>query len=133
MTTSSCRAIPMFLRLTSPPPASVRAVLPIPALCRWKPGVAQHPIPLPFTRRAAGASWSADPSHARGSSAMTEMPISRFPVPRMAELPHDIDELHLAVQDNSGFVHTIYLITDHSTDEFRAIIASSIAQFAKSD
>jgi len=54
---------------------------------------------------------------------MTEMPISRFPVPRMAELPQDIAERILAVQEKSGFVPNVFLILARRPDEFRAFFA----------
>ena len=35
---------------------------------------------------------------------MTKPPISRFPVPDLADLPHDIRERIAAVEEKSGFV-----------------------------
>lgn len=51
---------------------------------------------------------------------MTDMPISRFPVPEVAELPEDIRERILAVQDKAGFVPNVFLALAHRPDEFRA-------------
>jgi uncharacterized peroxidase-related enzyme len=51
---------------------------------------------------------------------MTDMPISRFPVPEVAELPEDIRERILAVQEKAGFVPNVFLVLAHRPDEFRA-------------
>jgi uncharacterized peroxidase-related enzyme len=51
---------------------------------------------------------------------MTDMPISRFPVPEVAELPEDIRERILAVQEKAGFVPNVFLALAHRPDEFRA-------------
>jgi uncharacterized peroxidase-related enzyme len=51
---------------------------------------------------------------------MTDMPISRFPVPDIAELPEDIRERILAVQEKAGFVPNVFLALAHRPDEFRA-------------
>lgn len=53
----------------------------------------------------------------------TEKPISRFPVPDMADLPEDIRERILAVQEKSGFVPNVFLVLAHRPDEFRAFFA----------
>ncbi len=50
-------------------------------------------------------------------------PISRFPVPTVAELPEDIRERVLAVQEKSGFVPNVFLALAHRPDEFRAFFA----------
>ena len=54
---------------------------------------------------------------------MTELPISRFPVPALAELPDDIRQRILAVQEKSGFVPNVFLVLAHRPDEFRAFFA----------
>ena len=51
---------------------------------------------------------------------MTDMPISRFPIPEVAELPEDIRERILAVQEKAGFVPNVFLALAHRPDEFRA-------------
>ena len=51
---------------------------------------------------------------------MTVMPISRFPVPEIAELPDDIRDRILAVQEKAGFVPNVFLALAHRPDEFRA-------------
>ena len=54
---------------------------------------------------------------------MTHKPISRFPVPRLADLPEDIRERILKVQEKSGFVPNVFLALAHRPDEFRAFFA----------
>jgi uncharacterized peroxidase-related enzyme len=50
-------------------------------------------------------------------------PISRFPVPPLADLPEDVRTRILAVQDKSGFVPNVFLVLAHRPDEFRAFFA----------
>ncbi|MFU0505136.1 peroxidase-related enzyme [Pseudaminobacter sp. NGMCC 1.201702] len=54
---------------------------------------------------------------------MANLPISRFPVPEIADLPADIAERILAVQEKSGFVPNVFLVLAHRPDEFRAFFA----------
>ena len=54
---------------------------------------------------------------------MTTHPISRFPVPRIEDLPKDIAERILAVQEKSGFIPNVFLVLAHRPDEFRAFFA----------
>jgi uncharacterized peroxidase-related enzyme len=54
---------------------------------------------------------------------MSEKPISRFPVPQLNELPEDIRDRILAVQEKSGFVPNVFLVLAHRPDEFRAFFA----------
>jgi uncharacterized peroxidase-related enzyme len=54
---------------------------------------------------------------------MTSHPISRFPVPRIEDLPADIAERILAVQEKSGFIPNVFLVLAHRPDEFRAFFA----------
>ena len=49
--------------------------------------------------------------------------ISRFPVPRLEDLPQDIRERIVAVQDKAGFVPNVFLTLAHRPDEFRAFFA----------
>jgi uncharacterized peroxidase-related enzyme len=58
-------------------------------------------------------------------------PISRFPVPALAELPDDIRARILAVQEKSGFVPNVFLVLAHRPDEFRAFFAYHDALMAK--
>ena len=50
-------------------------------------------------------------------------PISRFAVPEIEDLPEDIRERILSVQDKSGFVPNVFLVLAHRPDEFRAFMA----------
>lgn len=54
---------------------------------------------------------------------MPDMPISRYPVPKLEELPQDIRERILAVQEKAGFVPNVFLTLAHRPDEFRAFFA----------
>ena len=49
--------------------------------------------------------------------------ISRFPVPRLEELPDDIRARIVAVQEKAGFVPNVFLALAHRPDEFRAFFA----------
>jgi uncharacterized peroxidase-related enzyme len=50
-------------------------------------------------------------------------PISRFPVPRLEDLPQDIRERIAAVQEKAGFVPNVFAVLAHRPDEFRAFFA----------
>jgi uncharacterized peroxidase-related enzyme len=54
---------------------------------------------------------------------MSEPPISRYPVPDLQDLPDDIRERILEVQEKSGFVPNVFLALAHRPDEFRAFFA----------
>ncbi|MFZ0486309.1 MAG: peroxidase-related enzyme [Arenicellales bacterium] len=54
---------------------------------------------------------------------MSDQPISRFPVPDLNQLPEDIRERILTVQEKSGFVPNVFLALAHRPDEFRAFFA----------
>ena len=49
--------------------------------------------------------------------------ISRFPVPDLANMPEDIRNRILAVQEKSGFIPNVFLVLAHRADEFRAFFA----------
>jgi len=49
--------------------------------------------------------------------------ISRFPVPELDDLPDDVRERIVAVQEKSGFVPNVFLALAHRPDEFRAFFA----------
>jgi hypothetical protein len=51
------------------------------------------------------------------------LPISRFPVPDLANMPEDIRNRILAVQEKSGFIPNVFLVLAHRPDEFRAFFA----------
>ncbi|KAA1172455.1 peroxidase-related enzyme [Marinobacter salinexigens] len=46
--------------------------------------------------------------------------ISRFPVPKLEDMPDDIRERILAVEEKSGFIPNVFLMLAHRPDEFRA-------------
>jgi uncharacterized peroxidase-related enzyme len=54
---------------------------------------------------------------------MSVRPISRYPVPEINDLPDDIRQLILEVQEQSGFVPNVFLALAHRPDEFRAFFA----------
>jgi uncharacterized peroxidase-related enzyme len=49
--------------------------------------------------------------------------ISRFPVPELNDLPDDIRQVILAVQEKAGFVPNVFLTLAHRPAEFRAFFA----------
>ena len=49
--------------------------------------------------------------------------ISRYPVPELKDLPADIRERIVAVQEKSGFVPNVFLALAHRPAEFRAFFA----------
>ncbi|MEO8280409.1 MAG: peroxidase-related enzyme [Ideonella sp.] len=51
------------------------------------------------------------------------LPISRFPVPTLDELPDDIRAKLMEVQQKAGFVPNVFLTLAHRPDEFRAFVA----------
>ena len=53
----------------------------------------------------------------------TPLPISRFSAPALADLPDDIRQRILAVQEKSGFIPNVFLLLAHRPDEFRAFFA----------
>ncbi len=50
-------------------------------------------------------------------------PISRFPVPSIEDLPEDMKQRMLDVQEKAGFVPNVFLALAHRPDEFRAFFA----------
>lgn len=54
---------------------------------------------------------------------MTDHPISRYPVPDVLDLPDDLKETVLAVQERTGFVPNVFLTLAHRPDEMRAFLA----------
>ncbi len=62
---------------------------------------------------------------------MSDKPISRFPVPKLDELPDDIRQMVLTVQEKAGFVPNVFLAMAHRPDEFRAFFAHHDALMEK--
>lgn len=51
---------------------------------------------------------------------MSEFPISRYSVPEVLDLPDDLRDLILGVQEKAGFVPNVFLALAHRPDELRA-------------
>jgi uncharacterized peroxidase-related enzyme len=49
--------------------------------------------------------------------------VSRFPIPRLEDLPGDVRDRIVAVQEKSGFIPNVFLALAHRPDEFRAFFA----------
>ena len=64
---------------------------------------------------------------------MTDKPISRFPVPELKDLPADIRDRIMSVQEKSGFVPNVFLALAHRPDEFRAFFAYHDALMEKEE
>lgn len=54
---------------------------------------------------------------------MKKPPISRYPVPDLNDLPDDIRDRILAVQEKAGFIPNVFLALAHRPAEFRAFFA----------
>lgn len=54
---------------------------------------------------------------------MNDKPISNYPVPDLNDLPEDIRNMMLAVQEKAGFIPNVFLTLAHRPDEFRAFFA----------
>ncbi len=54
---------------------------------------------------------------------MTDKAISRYPVPELDEVPEDLRELFLTVQEKTGFIPNVFLTLAHRPDELRAFLA----------
>jgi uncharacterized peroxidase-related enzyme len=54
---------------------------------------------------------------------MSQPPVSRYPVPALEDLPDDLRERILAVQEKAGFVPNVFLALAHRPDECRAFFA----------
>ena len=50
-------------------------------------------------------------------------PISRYPVPELADLPEDLRQRMLEVQEKAGFIPNVFLGLAHRPDELRAFMA----------
>ena len=50
-------------------------------------------------------------------------PISRYPVPALNDLPADIRDKMLQVQEKAGFIPNVFVTLAHRPDEFRAFFA----------
>ncbi|WNK00092.1 peroxidase-related enzyme [Thalassospiraceae bacterium LMO-JJ14] len=64
---------------------------------------------------------------------MSDKPISRFPVPDLQDLPPDLRDKILAVQEKAGFVPNVFLALAHRPDECRAFFAYHDALMEKNE
>lgn len=64
---------------------------------------------------------------------MQKKPISRFSIPEIDQLPGDIRDRIVAVQEKAGFVPNIFLALAHRPEEFRAFFAYHDALMDKED
>jgi len=61
------------------------------------------------------------------------VPISRFPVPDVLDLPEDLRDRILNIQERSGFVPNVFLALAHRPDELRAFMTYHDALMDKDD
>lgn len=54
---------------------------------------------------------------------MSDHKISRYPVPDVNDLPDDLKEMILGIQERSGFIPNVFLTLAHRPDELRAFMA----------
>jgi len=47
---------------------------------------------------------------------MSDKPISSYPVPELKDLPEDIRDMMLAVQEKAGFIPNVFLALAHRPD-----------------
>ena len=64
---------------------------------------------------------------------MSNTTISRFKVPELDELPEDIRQRIIAVQEKADFIPNIFLALAHRPDEFRAFFSYHDALMEKSE
>jgi len=64
---------------------------------------------------------------------VSALPVSRYPVPELADLPADIRDKILAVQEKAGFVPNVFLTLAHRPAEFRAFFAYHDALMEKDE
>jgi len=50
-------------------------------------------------------------------------PVSRYPVPELEDLPDDVRDKILQVQEKAGFVPNVFITLAHRPEEFRAFFA----------
>jgi uncharacterized peroxidase-related enzyme len=54
---------------------------------------------------------------------LSAKPAARYPIPEIKDLPEDLRDRILAVQEKSGFVPNVFLVLAHRPAEFRAFFA----------
>jgi len=78
--------------------------------------------PGSVSRRRRG-DWTAIGGLVDSSGMTAAPPISRYPVPTLAELPEDIRARIVEVQEKAGFIPNVFITLAHRPDEFRAFFA----------
>jgi len=63
----------------------------------------------------------------------TTTPLSRFPVPKLEDLPDDIRTRIEAVQEKAGFIPNVFAVLAHRPAEFRAFFAYHDALMERED
>lgn len=58
-------------------------------------------------------------------------PVARYPIPELKDMPEDIRQCILAVQEKSGFVPNVFLVLSRRPAEFRAFFAYHDALMVK--
>jgi uncharacterized peroxidase-related enzyme len=64
---------------------------------------------------------------------MNDTAVSRFPIPELNELPEDVRQRIIAVQEKAGFIPNIFLALAHRPAEFRAFFSYHDALMEKSE
>jgi len=54
---------------------------------------------------------------------MSKQQISKYPVPALTDVPEDVRDMMLAVQEKAGFIPNVFLTLAHRPEEFRAFFA----------
>jgi uncharacterized peroxidase-related enzyme len=80
------------------------------------PGLRLRSLPSPLALSLAPHPFNIEQSE------MTH-PISKYPVPKLEELPADIRNRMLEVQQKAGFIPNVFVTLAHRPDEFRAFFA----------
>ena len=62
---------------------------------------------------------------------MTDFPVSRFPVPELADMPEDVRQRITSVQEKAGFIPNVFMALAHRPEEFRAFFAHHDALMEK--
>ncbi len=66
-------------------------------------------------------------------TSVTDLAISRFPVPALSDMAADIREMIETVHEKSGFIPNVFLALAHRPAEFRAFFAAHDALMDKSE
>ena len=64
---------------------------------------------------------------------MTDTNISRYPVPDLIDLPDDLKNIFVTINEKTGFVPNVFLALAHRPDELRAFMAYHEAVMERDD